>query len=276
MLTLKRRNIVELPFEVLEQAHWRPSEAQLCCQHKPDHSEGPEYSRLRALWRRREVNFNFSLDALLMGLHPSEFSRFASALSGIAFDDTCLFDGYSQELKKIIGVPDLVISDGTNCVLGENKIAAGYEIGQFIKYQTFAMLCRAADSLPSNLVHVIVVQDTEPGRFISDFGKAWRPDLIDSELFLGDEDRSFVLKAMTQNIVAIAKKFNLAKGIRAPNVLTVDSLEAQAGKLTRTIVISWHDFVKKFDAETNRPDLQPASRTLLNLGMGNVEIEMSC
>jgi len=49
MLQFKKRNPVELSFEVLEQAYWRPREVQLCCKYKPSETFEVEYKRLRRL-----------------------------------------------------------------------------------------------------------------------------------------------------------------------------------------------------------------------------------
>jgi hypothetical protein len=276
MLILKRRNIAQLPFEVLEQAHWRPREMQLCCKHKPEGANTGEFRRLRKLWRQREINFNFALDALLMCCDPSELSGFASGLSGVDFDKTYLLDGYCQQLKKIIGVPDFVLSDKNNCILGENKVSAVYEFTQFIKYQTFGMLCRSAPGLPNKLMHIIVVPDPSPARFLSDYGKAWSPNILNNDLILDDGDQSHVFTILHENIDLFSNKLQLAKDIKASNVLTTDALKEQASELMQTKVYSWKEFVEIFDRTAERPDLSFASQTLFNLGMGKIEIDLDC
>ncbi len=69
-----------------------------------------------------------------MLLNPTELAKFAESLSSLQFNDAFLFGGYCQELKRIIGVPDFVVSDKTSCILGEIKISAKYDITQFVKY----------------------------------------------------------------------------------------------------------------------------------------------
>ncbi len=145
MFTLKKRDPTELPFEVLEQAHWRPREVQLCEKHKPEDRKGKEFLRLRNLWRQKEVFINFALNSLLMSLTSKELATLANNLSGRKFSpETGLFGGYSQALKKTIGVPDFILSDGDAAVLGETKLADKFGFDQFVKYQSFAMMCRAA------------------------------------------------------------------------------------------------------------------------------------
>lgn len=262
MLKLKNRNIAELPFEVLEQAHWRPAEAQLCCKYKPATKAMAEYQRLRGHWRQKEVNVNFSLDALLLSLRPGELGRYAQFVSGLDFGDARLVDGYCAELKKVIGVPDFVLSDSVNCILGENKLTASYSREQFVKYQSFANFCYASNELPSQIVHLVIVRDLDPNRFINDIGKSWRPALVNGHLVLDRTDEKSILETVHANVDShgrINKFFN--------------ENECQ---LVRTVVLSWSQFLDYFDKATQRPDLRGASERLLEIASGTFDIEPSC
>lgn len=266
MLELKRRNLVELPFEVLEQAHWRAREVQLCCKYKTAESDEKEYIRLRRHWRQKEVFFNFSLDALLMALNPTELANVAKAISSLHFKSSFFFSGYCQQLKSIIGVPDFIVSDEYSCVLGEIKIVGKrlYDFDQYIKYQSFAALCRAISHLPKELIHIVVVPDTEPIRFISDYGKNWIPEVKQGELELSQNEKEFVVKKLKENLVEIANK------------LKERSLGKDTCELIPTLILSWNDFIEKFDVAAQRTDLKFASQTLLDLSMGKVTIELNC
>lgn len=268
MLEFKKQNIVELPFEILEQAHWRPREVELCCKYKKPNDGEYEYKRLQRLWRTREVFFNFSLNALLMSLRPSEMAGFAEALSDLRFDSAYLFSGYSANLKKIIGVPDFIIGDETSAILAEIKITAKYDLQQFVKYQTFAMLCKALNYLPDNFSHLIITANLEPNILIKDYRKNWQPELKNNNLLLSINEQEKVLLEMRENI----SKIKLKADKSLPGNLDLRKLERESKILIPTNVISWKDFTSKFNSSTKRTDLTVASEDLYKIATGKIEI----
>lgn len=271
MLEYKLRDPTQLPFEILEQAHWRPAEVQLCCKYKPTNAARPEFRRLRKFWRQKEVFFNFALDALLFTLPPEDLAKFGNSISNLGFMEARLFGGYSMALKKIIGVPDFLIADTERCILGEIKVSAGYDYQQFVKYQTFAALSRILDHLPNNFEHVVVVQDDVECAFIKDYEKNWTPKVIGSQLQLDGTLKQEAARIVRENIRTLGSRLN-QETVFGRYVQNWDDDDL----LTNTAVFTWPEFARKMGESTGRKDLAPFVLSIQNLGMGVVEFDQDC
>ena len=249
MFTLKKRDPTELPFEVLEQAHWRPREVQLCEKHKPEDRKGKEFLRLRTLWRQKEVFINFALNSLLMSLTSKELATLANNLSGRKFSpETGLFGGYSQALKKTIGVPDFILSDGDAADIGETKLAAKFGFNQYIKYQSFAMMCRAAQDLPNEFSVTVVVRDKTASRAFSGINQKWNPTINSAstlELDQATQDRA--KKTFQTNAKNIAQIWGIGPKFYR-------SIIDHSGKLVPVQAVSWNEFASTLRNASERPE----------------------
>ena len=128
-LIFEEKNIINIPFEILITAHWRPQDAQFKKEFKKAglNSEQKEYQRLNDIWKTREVWINYCLELLYLSTPKNLLAEIFNNLIG-----TNIFKPLSsytllkpESLKKWTGVPDFILRDNSNsAIFGEIKIAA--------------------------------------------------------------------------------------------------------------------------------------------------------
>jgi hypothetical protein len=181
--------VVDAPFQVLENAFWRPQAAKLAAKHRESIAETSKpgtktYELLRAAWRREETWINHALNALLASMPDDMLARFlGDQCGGTRLDASQVSMMDSGGMASLTGAPDFIVMGTRTCVLGESKVAAHsashrYSFGQFTKYQMLgAMLTCARDpKMRRNVVHLILSPEPHPEHFSSDWDQ-WRPDV---------------------------------------------------------------------------------------------------
>lgn len=149
-LIFEEKNLIDIPFEILITAHWRPQDAQLKKEFKKVgiNAEQKEYQRLNDIWKTREVWINYCLELLYLSTPKNILSEIFNAIVG-----TNIFEPLSsytllrpESLKKWTGIPDFILKDDKNSVIfGEIKIAAlkanhKYSFQQYQKYMLLSIL----------------------------------------------------------------------------------------------------------------------------------------
>ncbi len=208
-LSLVPSTAAELPFQVLENAHWRPQAAKLQPEMKRKLASAPagtphqgSAQRLWTAWRREETWINHSLSAVLSGIPDRSLGSLMRDLTGLeAWESPHLAKLDSGGLSGLTGDPDFIVSSADSSVLGESKVAAHakshrYSFEQFTKYQFLGSLleCARDPALRRSVAHLVLVPDPEPGRFSSDY-KMWRPGVQDGRLIADLGDRTLIDQA---------------------------------------------------------------------------------
>lgn len=197
--------VVDAPFQVLENAFWRPQAAKLAPKHRASLAESSKgagtktYEHLRAAWRREETWINHALNALLASMPDAMLGRFLGDLcNGTRLDASQVSLMDSGGMASLTGAPDFVVMGTRTCVLGESKVAAHsashrYSFGQFTKYQMLgAMLTCARDpKMRRSVVHLILSPEPHPEKFCSDRDQ-WHPDVADARIRI--DARKLVLR----------------------------------------------------------------------------------
>lgn len=190
LLRFEPLTVVDLPFEVLENAFWRPQAAKLHGKHKEslaaisNETAKKSYQKLRVAWRREETWINHALNALLASIPDVLLGGLIGELcGGIALDAPHLAKLDAGGIPSITGAPDFVVMGRTTCILGESKVAAHaasqrYDFQQFTKYQMLGAIlaCARDPAIKRDPAHLIVVPDAEPRSFCADHGQ-WRPQV---------------------------------------------------------------------------------------------------
>ena len=108
-LEYRIQSLAELPFMVLEHAHWRPQAAKLRTEDKAKLREGvgsdaKNYRLLRKAWAREETWINCSLNALLMGLPQAMLAEvLAQHLGGFELPDSQIAKLGSGGIGDVVG-----------------------------------------------------------------------------------------------------------------------------------------------------------------------------
>lgn len=184
--------VFDAPFQVLENAFWRPQAAKLTPKHrdairKASKAAGTKtYEALRAAWRREETWINHALNALLASMPDVMISAVLGELcGGIRLDATQVSLMDSGGMASLTGAPDFIVRGSRTCVLGESKVAAHsashrYTFGQFTKYQMLgAMLtCARSPEMRRAAFHLILSPEPHPSNFCSDHAQ-WSPEVDD-------------------------------------------------------------------------------------------------
>ena len=187
--------VVDLPFQVLENAFWRPQAAKLHGHHRDSLTSLPSaagektYQRLRAAWPREETWINHALNALLASVPDAALGRMMGDLcGGIPLDAPQLVQLDAGGIASTTGAPDFVLFAEQTCILGESKVdaqptSARYDFQQFTKYQMLGAIiaCARAPAIKRHPAHLLVVPELDPRTFCTD-AEQWAPRLDDHRL----------------------------------------------------------------------------------------------
>lgn len=195
LLRFRPLSVVDVPFQVLENAYWRPQAAKLHGRHKEtlaavsDTRAKQIYEKLQVAWRLEETWINHALNALLLALPADGLGKLLGDIWGghpVAAPGVAKID--SAGIASITGDPDFVVVGSEICVLGESKVAAQptshrYGFQQFTKYQLLGSMvsCARDPAFRREPKHVVVVPDLDPSHFCDDHDQ-WRPRLEGSRL----------------------------------------------------------------------------------------------
>jgi len=202
-LIFAEKNLMDIPFEILITAHWRPQDAQLKKEYKKDNknADQKEYLRLKDIWKEREVWINSCLDLLMLSTPQKTLAKVFNSLIGEEY----LKPAANYRLDKLkslgkwTGVPDFVLRDTLNNMLcGEIKIAAiksnhKYSFQQYQKYMSIALLYLYSPEYPGpkQIKNIVVVPFDDLESNILDY-KLWEPQIVDNRIipFTGKKDTS--------------------------------------------------------------------------------------
>ncbi len=187
--------VVDLPFQVLENAFWRPQAAKLHGDHRDSlasisSAAGEKtYQKLRAAWALEETWINHALNALLASVPDGALARLMGGLcGGIPLDAPQLVRLDAGGIASTTGAPDFVLLGEQTCILGECKVdaqpsSARYDFQQFTKYQMLGAIlaCARAPAIKRQPVHLLVAPELDPATFCRDH-QQWRPRLDDHRL----------------------------------------------------------------------------------------------
>lgn len=186
LLRFEPLTVVDVPFQVLENAHWRPSAAKLTEKEKKKmkgkvRGKEKDYQRLRAAWLREETWINHALNALLASVPDRGLARLLGDLcSGTLIDNPELAKLDDGGISSTTGAPDFIVLGDGSCVLGESKVdahekSARYDFPQFTKYQMLGLIvsCARDPAIRRQAAHLLIVPELSPGTFCKDHQQWW-------------------------------------------------------------------------------------------------------
>ena len=293
-LRIEPTTVVDVPFQVLENAYWRPQAAKLCDKHqgslKSISGPGAEknYQKLRVAWHREETWINHALNALLASLPDLSLGRVLGEMTGgAALAGPVVSTLDSAGIASTTGAPDFIVKGENACVLGETKVAAQptsarYSFQQFTKYQTLAAIltCARARGVSRTTTHLLVVPEIEPQKFCSDSDQ-WRPQVREGRLIVDakamkirDPKGRFIDFATWR---AFVRKTLLDKRVLSRCDLDTDKVErlmaAGSPSLVPTFVVTWAEMMGALSAGTKADglgNLGRAARRLENMAYGRI------
>lgn len=257
-------SVVDVPFWVLEDAHWAPQAAKLHGKHQaslnalPGSADKKTYEKLRLAWTREETWINQSLNALLAAL--------PECVTVELFRPR--FDGHDARLPKVerlhsagiasvTGDPDFIVASDRTRIFGEAKVAAHpknhkYSFRQFTKYMMLGALtqCARAPHLRRQASHLVLVPSADPAAFCGDYSW-WNPSVEDGSLVVDPariepRDRTWGV-ADAGGWRALVRRTLLSPSVRSRFDVDVAELEALLARdspvLVPTKVITWEAFL---------------------------------
>ncbi len=256
----QRVTLPDLPFRVLDRAFFRPQAAKLwekerAWQREAANSAGARLAdHLRAQWHQEETWIGHSLDALLAGMTSRVLTSSIRALcDGFAIAQPALHRIRWGGLRSLIGDPDFVLKGTDATVLGEVKVGAKktshrYSLQQHRKFMTLGALCSLLGDDTDRACHLLIVADTSPRKFCSDF-KRWQPEVVGHRLRFRDDGK---LKAHVIDVV----RGEVSKDRINPARSRVESLEPlDLDEIVPTFVYSWRDFAEVMRDQLRALDL---------------------
>lgn len=187
-LIFEEKNLIDIPFDILITAHWRPQDAQLKKEFKKAgiNAEQKEYQRLNEIWKTREVWINYCLELLYLSTPKNLLAEIFNNLIGKnIFKPLSSYTLLKPEsLKKWTGVPDFILRDNSNsAIFGEIKIAAlkgnhKYSYQQYQKYMLLSILYLLTQSNVNhqNIRHIVILPYEDIAVNLYD-NSAWKPEL---------------------------------------------------------------------------------------------------
>lgn len=187
-LIFEEKNLIDIPFEILITAHWRPQDAQLKKEFKKTgiNAEQKEYQRLNDIWKTREVWINYCLELLYLSTPKSILAEIFNNLIGAnMFEPLSSYALLNPEsLKKWTGVPDFILRDYKNsAIFGEIKIAAlkanhKYSYQQYQKYMllSFLYLLTQSNVNHQNIRHIVILPYEDIAANLNDYS-TWKPEI---------------------------------------------------------------------------------------------------
>lgn len=258
------QTLTDLPFLVLEQAHWVPGRAFLrekdkpaLRQRHPDASR--EVDRLRAAWPKSETWLNLALAALFMALPQKLLAAVISQhVGGLAFEKGRVVGLDSTGLGHLVGEPDLVLLNDADVVLIESKVATKanshrYSFPQLTKYMLLGTVVACAENpdVRRTPYHLLLVPDEDPRLFCDD-APAWSPQIVDGRLRVDptritgkpDDPGRFASFAAWQDQVRRSLKRKVVSDQCPVDPLRLERmLSAISPVLLPTFVVTYRDFL---------------------------------
>lgn len=245
---------MDIPYEILITAYWRPQDAQLKTLYKSSNmGDLKEYQRLKDLWKKREVWTNFCLELLLLATPESVLSEVFNSLIGRCYLGPARSHTLEKmkSLEKWIGVPDFILMDQNNSiVVGEIKIGATksnhkYSYQQYEKYMLLSTLFLMSENFeyPKNIIHMVILPSEKMEVNTNDYSD-WMPEIKSNTLipFEKHPKRDKLRKQLHERV----KEFLIYKDISKDNNINlgniVDQISATQDKIT-THVFSWANFL---------------------------------
>ena len=285
-LRIEPSTVVDVPFQVLENAFWRPQAAKLCDKHRGSLKSisGPgaekSYQKLRVAWRREETWINHALNALLASVPDLSLGRVLGEMNGgeaLAGPVVSTLD--SGGIASTTGAPDFIVMGEKACVLGETKVAAQptsarYSFQQFTKYQTLAAIltCARAPGMRRSPTHLLVVPEIEPQKFCSDSDQ-WRPQarghrlVVDAKTMKIRDPKGRFSDFATWS--AYVRKTLLDKRVLSRCDLDTEKVErlmaADSPCLVPTYVVTWAEMMGALSAVAKADGLRNLGRAAARL-----------
>lgn len=292
LVTLRPVSVVDLPFEILEDACWKP-QALGARRRNEGSSAARKQARialLRGKWPKEEIWVNAALDQILAASPPrllgDAFPRFGGSLTGTAL--RLQSERVPTPLRKHVGDPDFVLWDQRQgvLVLGEVKIGATksnarYSFEQFSKYMLYGALVQLS-GLAKTVTHVVIAPSTEPTEFCND-AESWHPkvdgvsgrlSVAPKRMQLGRQKRGYRDFGSWREYAReqlTDKEWMAANGDYTPAAV-VELLEgSSAPVLVPTYVVTWDRLcgeLVRACGEQHAGHLVPAIEQLRRLGKG--------
>ncbi len=257
-LLLKERNLMDIPFEILMTAYWRPQDAQLKTLYKSIHEgDTKEYQRLRKIWKTREVWINWCLELLLQNTPSIVLSRIFNNLISMNLDESLrsYYFQNTQSLKKWTGVPDFILKDKhENIIFGEIKIAAlksnhKYSFQQYQKYMQLSALYLMLQKTkkPGNICHFLVLPTDNIADNLSD-NSTWKPEVKSGILkpFNDSHESQKLMKQFENSFRDFLSNENIAKMNNIDKDRIDETLSSMLEKV-KTHVYSWSSFLDAYE-----------------------------
>jgi len=241
--------LADLPFRVLDQAFYRPQSAKLWEKERAKQREAANIAgmglshHLKAQWHKEEVWIGHSLHALLAGMPCRVLADSIRTLcDGFAIAQPALHRLRTRGLKHLVGDPDFVLKGTDATVLGEIKVGAKktshrYSLQQHRKFMTHGALCSCLENNPNRVCQLLIVPNTDPRKFCSDFER-WQPELLGHSLKFRDDGK---LKSHISGVVrneALRDEIKLSRS----RVEYIENLDPD--EIVPIFVYSWKDFAE--------------------------------
>ncbi len=256
----ERVTLPDLPFRVLDRAFFRPQAAKLWEKERARQREVAKGAgtrladHLKAQWHLEETWIGHSLDALLAGLPSRVLTSSIRALcDGFAISHPALHHIKWRGLRSLVGDPDFVLKGMDATVLGEIKVGAKktshrYSLQQHRKFMTLGALCSFLANQTNSVCHLLIVPDTDPRKFCSDFDR-WQPERLCHRLKFRDDGK---LKAHVSDVV----RSEVSRGGINLSRSRIESIEnLDLAEIVPTFVYSWKDFAEVVRKELHAVDL---------------------
>jgi hypothetical protein len=153
----------------------------------------------------------------------------------------------TRGLRHLVGDPDFVLRGLDATLLGEIKVGTKpnshrYSFQQHRKFMTHGALCSSLSNSPEPVCHLLVVPNSDPRKFCSDF-RDWQPELLGHRLRFRDDGK---LRAHIADVL----RSELARGIVDLNrsrVEEVASLDPE--EVVPSFVYTWKEFCEVFRSQ---------------------------
>lgn len=257
-LIFEEKNLIDIPFEILITAHWRPQDAQLKKEFKRESQsiDQKEYQRLNEIWKTREVWINYCLELLYLSTPKNILSEIFNNLIGKDIFEP--LSSYSlkktESLKKWTGVPDFILRDKNNsAIFGEIKIAAlkanhKYSFQQYQKYMLLTVLYLLTHNINNSqhIRHFVILPFESIADNINDYA-TWKPEVKSNVLVpFSKYSKNDKLK---QQLLQRLNVFLTDKNISKENSIIFDNVKHRIENIEQRIithVFTWSLFLETY------------------------------